>query len=195
MGREITATASVTPMWRRNAKGDLIKIEEPNRDEYATPPQGTRARFVLSGVSDTFEMSGEYGTSTNVRIEYLIEKTSGAGLEHLNGKRFTDLFTWKVSAKSNLGRLLGALRGRPIEPGEVIDIDAFIGTTFVSSTTMNEKGYAGLSIEAIDPSKTRLSPYVTMSPNGHAPQAAAANGDESEDDNDPFEGADDDEDL
>lgn len=199
MGRMITASAGmVTPMWRRNAKGELIQIPEPDRNEFVTPPRGTRARFQLSGISETFEMDGQYGVTTNARIEFLIEKASGPGLEWLNGKRFTQLVTWKVSSKSTFGQLLGTLRGREIQGGEDVDADAYIGTSFVSSTTLKENGdkqYAGISIEAIDPSKTKLSPFVTQGAAQSAlVPAGVAAGDDGADEN-PFEGFEGDDDL
>jgi hypothetical protein len=189
MSRTLTASSGLsTPMWRRNDRGELFQIEEVDRNEYVSPPRGTRGRFSLSGISDTFEMTSEqYGTSTNVRLEFFILRVTNKDFKWAEGKRFTQLVTWKIGPKSTFGQLLGVLRGRSVAPGEELDPDAFIGTSFVTSTTLKENGdrlYAGISIEAIEDGSVKLSPFVN---GGGAPQpelvgVAASGGDDS----DPF---------
>lgn len=190
MSRTLTANAGTsTPMWRRNDRGELFQIEEVDRNEYVTPPRGTRGRFTLSGISDTFEMTSEqYGTSTNVRLEFLVDKVTNKEFKWAEGKRFTQLVTWKIGPKSTFGQLLGALRERAIQPGEELDPDAFIGTSFVTSTTLKENGdrlYAGISIEAIEAGSVKLSPYVNDNGAVSAqPVAVSTNG--ADDEADPF---------
>lgn len=168
MSRTLTAgSGAMTPMNRRNpATGELFQVT-PERDEYAVPPRGTYGRFKLTGISDTFELtSQQYGTSTNVRLEFEILKVQDPASKYLEGRKFTALYTWTVGPKSNLGGLLGALRGQDIQPGEDVDPDDFIGTEFVTMTTLRvsgdgQKQYAGVSAEGITPAKTVLSPYLT----------------------------------
>lgn len=202
MGRELTAgSGAVTPMWRRNSKGELFQVEEPDRNDYVTPPNVTRGRFQLSGISDVFTLTSEqYGESEKVRVEFLIEKVSSKSLKHLEGKRFTELYGWAVGPKSYFGQLLGKLRGRDVERGETLDPDTFIDTSFVSVTTLatsrdGQKQYPGINREAIEPDSIKLSPYVMQSA---AEPALVPAGDVAEDaigGENPFEGFEGDDDL
>lgn len=165
MGRTIRASSgALTPMWRRDSSGKLIKIEEPDPSDYVTPPDGTKARFRLSGISEEFEMDSQFNEKpdTKIRVEFEVVKTANGNMNYLAGKRFTDLYNWTVGPKSNLGKLIGRLRGKEIERGEDVDIDSYIGTEFVAMTHLSPNGYyAGISPDAIERDKTKLSPYVT----------------------------------
>lgn len=166
MSRMLTAGSNdPTPMNRRNPQGEIFQLL-PHPQEYAVPPRGLYGRFQLTGISDTFELvSAQYGPSTKVRLEFLIVKVSDAASKYLEGKRFTELYTWTVGPKSNLGQLFGALRGKPIQPGEDVDPDDYIDTSFVTSTTLQisadgQKQYPGISRDAIAPDKTVLSRHL-----------------------------------
>ena len=193
MSRMMTAgSGSITPMWRRDSNGTLIKIDEPNRDQEVTPSQGVQCRFLLSGISESFELDGQFGITAVVRLEFTILKAKGNVSTILNGKYFTQLFTWKVSAKSKLGQLLGVLRGREIQAGEQIDPDWFIGTTFVTSTKLTSNGNPAISIETIDPSSIELSPHVPKPMgqlNALGASARAANAAPAVAAEDPWEGS------
>lgn len=196
MSRTLTARdTQPTPMNRRNPKtGEIFQVI-PGRDEYAVPPQGTYGRFKLTGISDTFELvSPKYGPQDKVRLEFEILKVQDAESKYLEGRRFTGLYTWTVGPKSNLGALLGALRGKPIQPGEDVDPDKFIDTEFVTTTTLahsadGSKSYPDVSHGSIASAKTVLSKYLTAP---RQPALVPAGGAE-EDIEDPFAvGADDD---
>lgn len=183
-----------TPMWRRNpATGKLFTIV-PEQTEYCTPSKGMRGRFQLTGISDVFTLtSAQYGESQKVRLEFLIEKVSDASNKYLEGKRFTELYGWSIGPKSYLGQLLGALRDRPIPRGEELNPDDFIDTSFVTSTTLSysadgQKSYPGVSRDAIDPSKTRLSRFVGAAKPEPALVGAAVGAAEEfpDDDDNPF---------
>lgn len=190
MGRELTANAGVlTPMWRRARNGELIHVE-PDTSEYQTPPDGLRARFRLSGISDTFELPDRFSDDptamkTSLRVEFEIAKAAGNIGANLNGKRFTGLYTASVHPRSNLGRLLGRLRGRAIEPGETVDIDGYIGTTFVAMTALSGDGnYASIAPEAIERASVELPAWLNGTDDDTAGLVDA--------DDDPFEGSEDD---
>lgn len=189
MGRTIRASSgALTPMWRRDPKGNLVKIAEPDPSDYITPPDGTKARFRLSGISEEFEMDSQFNDKpdTKIRVEFELVKVSNASLKYLEEKRFTDLYNWTVGPKSNLGKLIGRLRGWEIERGEDVDIDAYIGTEFVAMTHLSANGnYAGISPEAIERDKTRLSSHV----NGTKPESAPVGAplDAGDEDSDPFQ--------
>lgn len=158
-GRMLTASAgAVTPMWRRDAAGELVKVERQG-DEYQTPPRGTRARLQLSGISEVFEMTSQYSDAPveKIRVEFLIEKGTGNAAKMLEGKRFTEMMTWTVGPKSTLGKLLGALRGRDVTPGEQVNPDDFIGTSFVATVAVSEDGKWGKVVpDAIEAGSVRL---------------------------------------
>lgn len=168
MSRMLTAgSGAITPMNRRNqATGKLFQVT-PERDEYAVPPRGTYGRFRLTGISDTFELTSEqYGLSVNVRLEFEIVKVQDAESKYLEGRKFTALYTWTVGPRSNLGGLIGALRGHEIQSGENVNPDEFIDTEFVTTTTMRtsrdgSKEYAGVATEGISRNKTALSKWIT----------------------------------
>lgn len=89
-------------MVRRSATGELLR-EESDRSGYIVPPAGEYTLRITS-FSEQFEMpvSEQYGggTKTSTRVEFEILSDRG------KGKRFTDVFTWSVGEKSNLGQLL-----------------------------------------------------------------------------------------
>lgn len=180
MSRTLLATDTTpTSMFRLGANGELTKVE-PNRDDYVTPPRGTRARIELSGISETFLMDSQFSPGEQVekvRLEWRIVKGQGNAAKMYQGKCFSELYTWKIGPKSNLGKLIGALRGTPVKPGESIDPDTYIGTTLVTTTTLNDAGtYAGVSVEAIEAGSVQL-PAGIASDNGTEPGA----GDEEDD--------------
>ena len=172
----VSSGGSITPMFRRNGRGQIEEVM-PEQDEYQTPPKGTRARIELSGISDVFEMTTQFSDApvSKVRVEYTIRKgTSNAG-KMLEGKRFTEIMTWTIGPKSNLGRLIGAIRGTPVQPGEAINPDDYIGATFVTTTSTTDDGKWGRIVpDAIEAGSVQM-------PGGGAPSPAAPAGD------DPFE--------
>lgn len=172
MGRTATATGGgLTPMWRRDDNGDLYQ-DEPEPNDYRTPPRGTRGRIQLTGISDKFEMPNKFSdkpdaTVTKVRLEFEIVKAAGKHKD-AEGILFTDLYTLSTHPKANFGKLLGTLRGREIQLGETVDYDAFISTTFIAMTRLSDDGlYAGVSPEAIEPDS-----IVVFGANGSKPEPA-----------------------
>ncbi len=158
--RTLTANAggAITPMYRRDGRGDIVEVM-PDRDEYVTPPRGMRARLQLSGISDVFEMTTKFSDTpvSKVRVEYMVEKgTSNAG-KTMEGKRFTELQTWTIGPKSNLGMLIGALRSEGVRVGEEINPDDYIGTSFVATVTTSDDGkWARVVPDAIEEGSVRL---------------------------------------
>lgn len=189
MGRTTTTGGgALTPMWRSAMDdGDAIqtdddglyKLIEPDPNEYCTPPKGVRAKLQLSGISETFEMptyNDPDKMENKVRLEYLILGISGQNIGWMKGKRFTQIFTERVSAKSALGQLFATLSGADIPANiEGFPFDGFIGTEFVSLIGENQSGtHAKVNPEAIEAAKTVLSPTVAayFSGNGATPVAA-----------------------
>lgn len=185
MSRTLTvSTGAVTPMLRRDAAGRLAMVE-PEGGEYATPLRGSRGRLELSGISEVFEMTSQFKPDPveKIRVEYRMAKGANASARQVEGMRFTEIMTWTMGPKSSLGRLVGALRGAPVQPGERIDPDDYIGTTFVCTTTTSDDGKWGrVNPDAIEAGSVRL-------PAGVAAPAAPGDGDAGEDggeEEDPF---------
>lgn len=204
-----TSGGAMTAMWRSvNDEGEalevdndgLFKLIEPNPNDYVTPPKGTRARLRLAGISEAFPMptyNDPEKMEDKVRVEFLILKISGNNIGWMEGKRFTQMYTDRVSEKSSLGQLFQTLSGHPIPKStEGYPYDGYIGTEFVALIGANDAGtYARINHEAIETAKTVLAPAVTAyfaGSNGAAPQrelagVAAGGGDDS----DPFAETDD----
>lgn len=193
MGRTLEAKAGITPMWR--AKGDAAEgqivsesddgryiLVEPEPNEYHRFENNAKCEWELSGISEAFEMTGQYGTSTNVRVEFRCMRTKNA--QYAAGKRWTGLYTYKIGPKSNLGALLGRLRGRDIEAGENIDIDAHITTRFIAPVVVNNNGYNELIPLNIEEGSITRSTFL----NGDAPEPALVGATGRDDGEDPFEG-------
>jgi hypothetical protein len=153
MGRVFQNTGgSVTEMFRRDPRtGKLVKVM-PEFSEYQTPPRGTRARLVLSGISDEFEMDSQFSDhpEPRIRVEFTILKVSG-NAKMLVGKRFTDIYPAKSTPNSKFGKLLARLREKPIAKGENSDVDAYIGAEFTAITDTTDSGeYAKLPEGSIE---------------------------------------------
>lgn len=184
MGRTTTTGGSaVTNMWR-SVKDDgqaietepdgLYKLVEPDSDDYCTPPRGSRARLRLSGISESFEMptfNDPEKMENKVRLEYQIVNISGNNIGHMKGKRFTQIFTERVSARSALGQLFAALTDRPIPTNtDGYPFDGFIDTEFVALVGENQSGtHAKVNPEGIESGKTVLSPAAEVYFNGGNP--------------------------
>lgn len=174
MGRTTTTGGGeMTKMWRSvNDEGDALEIEPdglyklvlPDRDDECSPPKGTRAKLRISGISETFEMpsyNDESIMENKVRVEFQILGISGNNLGHMKGKRFSQMFTDKVSAKSALGLLFAALTGEKIPSNlKGYPYDGFIDTEFVSLIAESDKGYPRVEPAGIETAKTVLSPAV-----------------------------------
>lgn len=154
------SSGAVTPMFRRDANGQIVQVE-PVGDEYATPARGSRGRLQLSGISEVFPMVSQYSETPveKIRVEYTMVKGANNTAKMVEGKRFTEIMTWVMGPKSTLGVLLGTLRGKPVAPGEAINPDDFIGTTFVATTTTSPDGKWGKVVpDAIEPDSIKLAP-------------------------------------
>lgn len=136
-----------TRMWRKT-NGQLAVVE-PKREEYNVPVKG-QYRLKYHGIAEPFEMDDTFNPGQKVRktrVEFLIVKSRNRGSD---GKLFSNLFTWSLSEKSNLGNLMATLRGGPIRPGEKFDVRNPLGIEFDAMVKVNDKGtYATVVIDSI----------------------------------------------
>lgn len=152
MGRMLTAPTGTSTIFRRNDAGQVVEVEAKREDW--SPPRG-RYRLRWNGTSPTFELPNQFKEGelqTKVSIEFLILKGN-----NLTGRTFTELMTWSIHPKSTLGKLVGALRGAPIKPGDEVDPDTYIGTEFIASVALDDKGkYANVVPESVEPDSIKL---------------------------------------
>lgn len=208
MGRTLTTGGgAMTNMWRSvKDAGEAIEVEpdglyklvEPDPNEYCTPPRGTRARLRISGISETFEMptyNDPDKMENKIRIEFLIENLSGNNIGWMKGKRFTQIMTERISAKSALGQLFATLGDHPIPANtDGFPFDGWIDTAFVSLIGENQSGtHAKVDPAGIEAGKTVLSPAVqsyfagSAAPsNAREPEMAGVGAAAGGVDNDPF---------
>jgi hypothetical protein len=168
----------MTPMWRLatdsgeavdQSEDGIYQLVEPDPNEYQTPPDDMKARYELSGISEEFEMESQFSDTParKFRVEFKVVKPAQQGNAGLTGKRFTQLVNVSTHPKSTLGKLLGRLRGQEIGLGETVDVDSFIGTTFVARCTTEPQGrYATIEPQAIERETIKL---PLASANGKAP--------------------------
>ena len=66
------------------------------------------------------------------------------------GQQATRICSTKLSPKSNLHRFLTALKGSKLEPGEQVDLEAFLGTRGM------------MIVEATDSGSSRVASFIKM---------------------------------
>lgn len=201
-----TGGGEMTKMWRSvHDDGDAIEVEPdglyklvlPDRDDECSPPKGTRAKLRISGISEPFEMPSYNDANVmeaKVRVEFQILNLSGKNIEWMKGKRFSQMVTDKVSAKSALGQLFATLSGQPI-PAKLqgYPYDGYIDTEFISLIAESDKGYPRVEPAGIETAKTVLSPavrsYFTGAPTpsqAREPELAGVGATAGGADDDPF---------
>lgn len=187
MGLTLTATqAGTDQMWRRGKKG--LELVEVDRSRHISPPVGMKARFLLSGISEPFQLKNNFSDDpdamkTMIRIEFTVEQGADKDAKPLEGRAFTALYGYSLNPKANLAKLVGAIRGEAVEMGDSVDLDSFIGCSFVSKTLGQQNDptkFGRVSTEIIDAGKVKW-------PNGTATAAARDNDTADEGDDDPFE--------
>lgn len=187
----MTATQSGTDkMYKRTKKG--VQLVEVDRADYIVPSVGMKARYELSGISEPFQMRDAFNEKdpeamkTMLRLEFTVVK-GGDNVSKMNeGRAFSALYGYSLGPRANLAKLIGAIRGEAIAIGESVDLDEFIGVSFVSKTLgqdKNKEKFSRLSDEAIDADTVKW-------PEGAAiaeAQDAAEDEDQTGDDDNPFE--------
>jgi hypothetical protein len=104
-----------------------------------------------------------------------VNLSGGNNIAYMKGKRFSQMFTEKISPKSNMGKLFQALSGQPIPENTAgFPFDGWIDTEFIALIGESQNGqYAVVNPEGIETGKTVLSPAVAAYFNGSAPPSKA----------------------
>jgi hypothetical protein len=150
-----TAAASAgsrDAFWIKDKDGSIVKTEIAP-EQYGTAPRQGYYRLRWKGVSDIFDMDGEFGKSKNVRLLFVINQPGVS--EHK--KLFADMgsvmkwgeksqsFYWNLGSQSKMGRIIEAITGTPLEPSATINLADYLGGEFeamVKSTTGPDKNGA-----------------------------------------------------
>jgi hypothetical protein len=146
----------------RLTKNGVVDIEV-GPDDYVEPADGEKL-LMISGYSDSFPLEGKFGLQTKIRLECRIEEGQD------KGGRFASIFTVSVNPKSNLGKVLAAANGAPIDAPKV-DIEDFLGKRFYGVTTMKISETSGKPYVSIDSARAAKSAAPAKSNGKTAPQA------------------------
>ncbi len=95
----------------------------------SVPTGGYRTKFLRV---EEAEGSPQYGPA----LRWCFEVTEGP----LAGKLATALTGRKFATKTNAGKLLSQLQGKPLEKGETVDLSQFVGKVFAVNVVDTESG-------------------------------------------------------
>ena len=113
--------------------GGKIVVEEMQRNLYGVPKDGEYT-LEITGIAEPFEMTSElYGTQAKTRVEYTIRGGKG------DGRMFTDLYTWSLGAKSNLGKIATAALGGVAPNVGQFELENLLGKQVKAYVTQSER--------------------------------------------------------
>lgn len=142
MALVIEAKQAIDNTMIRLGKNGKLESVEVDRAAYVEPMDREHL-LMITGRSEPFELEGQFGTQTKVRIEFEVLRGKQAG------GRFTSMFTLTVGRKSNLGELIAAARNKDIAEGEGVDIDEYIGHKLYANTRIATSAKTGNSYVTI----------------------------------------------
>ncbi len=135
--------------WKKDKAGNIAKVVVAPEEHGQAPKQGFYI-LRLIGISDIFDVNGDFGKAKGVRLEYVINVPGTS--EHK--KKFDDMasvmkwgeqsqsFYWNLGSQSKMGRMIEAITGQPIAPNSSINLADYLGGEFqalVKSTTGPDK--------------------------------------------------------
>lgn len=143
---QVQATSGGGPrLYYVKGKEGIAQVEIP--DDQMQPPMPGYYTLRWKGVSAPFDMTGgQFGPSKQVRCVFQVRQPGNP-----NDKRmFSQLLTfakpgkdgtWRsgISEQSALGQLVGAIRGKPIQPGEPINLTDCLGGDFGAMVDQSTK--------------------------------------------------------
>ena len=95
----------------------------------SVPVGGYRTKFLRV---EEAEGSPQYGPA----LRWCFEITDGT----MVGKLATALTGQRFTAKTNAGKLLSQLQGKPLEKGQTVDLSQFVGQVFAANVVETESG-------------------------------------------------------
>lgn len=127
----------------KNSKKEL-ELVDVDRNDLDTPAKGFYPKLQLKGIAEPFDMPSRFktnqdGTPAIQRMTRALIRVVAQGTPNHN-KTFTQLFPMEgISARSQFGQILGAIRGRDLGVNEAIDWADFLGGSFGAMVATEEK--------------------------------------------------------
>lgn len=124
---------------------DLVAVD---RDTLGEPSTGWKAKLKLIGIAEPFSMESQYPDDDgNKRIQkmtrFLIKVVDRDDDDY--GVQFATLYDFEALSKGTAqGQILGAIRDKPIENQEVLDITQFLDGVFAAVLT--DEGQKGQKV-------------------------------------------------
>lgn len=106
----------------------LLSVQVEHSFE-SVPVGGYRTKFLRL---EEAEGSPQYGPALRWCFEIVEGPLTGKLATALTGQRFT--------AKSNAGKLLSQLQGKPLENGQTVELSQFVGAAFFVNVVATESG-------------------------------------------------------
>lgn len=131
--------------YRKGKDGKFVKVEVPF-SEHGAPGDGF-FKIRITGISPVFPMDGQYGKSRNVSIEYTVNDPKSPDHKTRFSQMFAvqrwdkvlDQFTSAITAGTQLGKLIAAIRGIEVSEGEQISLTDIIGKDFMGLISKERK--------------------------------------------------------
>ena len=95
----------------------------------SVPVGGYRTKFLRV---EEAEGSPQYGPA----LRWCFEITDGA----MTGKLATALTATEFTSKTNAGKMLSQLQGKPLEKGQTVDLSQFVGQVYAANVIATESG-------------------------------------------------------
>lgn len=95
----------------------------------SVPVGGYRTKFLRV---EEAEGSPQYGPA----LRWCFEVTDGP----MAGKLATALTGTKFTSKTNAGKMLSQLQGKPLEKGQTVDLSQYVGQVFAANVIATESG-------------------------------------------------------
>lgn len=148
-----------------------LELIEVDRNDLDTPAKGFYPKLQLKGIAEPFDMPSRFqsnpdGTPKVQRMTRALIRVVATGTPNHN-KTFTQLFPMDgISARSQFGQILGAIRGRELGVNEAIDWADFLGGSFGAMVATEEKTdsqgfdviYGKVVKDTVVPAETKATP-------------------------------------
>jgi hypothetical protein len=167
--------------WVKDKTG-AVALQEVSRDDIGLPPGNGYYKLRLVGISDVFEMNGQYGRSQNVRLLLMVNQPGS----HAHKQKFSEIaavakwsernehFYPTIGSRSKIGQMLGAIQGREIEANQTITLIDFLGGEFMANVKQTVKQTDSGSVAYANTIHDTITAVEQAAPVQAPPQAAPA---------------------
>jgi hypothetical protein len=146
------SSGAVSKMYVRQPNGQ-IELVEPQANDEILPAQGHYDIIQVTGIGEVFTLPSRFTNDDGSpkpdqdmrRWQFTIRRG-----KNLNGRKFSVILPDHYTAKNASGRLIEGIRGYPPQPGEDLELEAFIGNA------TDKRGAFSASIEHTDQGKPKI---------------------------------------